>query len=585
MTTRRFNIGPVADSVPFDNSTNGFTSEDTQEAIEEVNTSLQNSASVSCQFTENGQAGENDYLKVGDTAGDDVGFLVPFDGTVAFFNASNDDDNNDKVLELVRRRPANDATNTVIATLTIPDTQFAANSTPNVAVLEGDELLVRVQNNSESLEDAICTVVVVKDTGGGGGPGSGSGEVNTASNLGTGEGTFSQKVGVDLQFKSLVAGTNITLSSDSDEITIASSGGGNAFSAGSVNGDGTTNSTVNANVTRNGVGDYSVAFVTPASNDDYIVLLTLEQNPGTDDYSISYDNVTVNGFDVDIREQDDGGSGGTPRDNGYSFLVPFTEGGTTPNGEANTASNLGTGEGVFAQKNGVDLEFKSLVEGSNITLSSTGTEVTITAPAPGEVNTASNLGAGSQVFAQKTAQNLEFRTLTSSGQVTLTQNADTINIDVPASAVDPDTNSVTQAVEVGGGQAVNSPVTITFDTTSLENTNIATHTPGGTDITIVKAGLYEIHGSLSIDHDGNNNNRTTSEMDIRVNGAIVPGGVSFAYHRTGAQGEDGHAKTLYVQLAATDVVTLTADRVSGTGNLSTVANTGVLSVKFLRSTN
>lgn len=51
--------------------------------------------------------------------------------------------------------------------------------------------------------------------------------------------------------------------------------------------------------------------------------------------------------------------------------------GTGASGEANTASNLGAGEGVFAQKVGVDLQFKSLVAGSSISLSSTGTEITI----------------------------------------------------------------------------------------------------------------------------------------------------------------------------------------------------------------
>lgn len=57
-------------------------------------------------------------------------------------------------------------------------------------------------------------------------PPAGSGEANTASNLGTGEGTFSYKGGVDLKFKSLKAGSNITISSTSDEITINASGGG-----------------------------------------------------------------------------------------------------------------------------------------------------------------------------------------------------------------------------------------------------------------------------------------------------------------------------------------------------------------------
>ena len=41
---------------------------------------------------------------------------------------------------------------------------------------------------------------------------------NTASNLGTGQGIFAQKVGDDLQFKGLVGGTGVKLTAD--EITL-----------------------------------------------------------------------------------------------------------------------------------------------------------------------------------------------------------------------------------------------------------------------------------------------------------------------------------------------------------------------------
>ena len=57
----------------------------------------------------------------------------------------------------------------------------------------------------------------------------GSGEANTASNLGAGQGVFSQKVGVDLQFKSLVAGSGITLTPSATEISIETSGSGGGF--------------------------------------------------------------------------------------------------------------------------------------------------------------------------------------------------------------------------------------------------------------------------------------------------------------------------------------------------------------------
>lgn len=77
--------------------------------------------------------------------------------------------------------------------------------------------------------------------------GGGGGEANTASNVGAGDGIFKAKVGVDLELKTLIGGTNITLVPGTDDITIdATGGGGGAIDTGktlwvdSVNGnDGT----------------------------------------------------------------------------------------------------------------------------------------------------------------------------------------------------------------------------------------------------------------------------------------------------------------------------------------------------------
>lgn len=50
--------------------------------------------------------------------------------------------------------------------------------------------------------------------------GGGGGEANTASNVGAGDGIFKAKVGVDLELKTLIGGTNITLVPGTDDITI-----------------------------------------------------------------------------------------------------------------------------------------------------------------------------------------------------------------------------------------------------------------------------------------------------------------------------------------------------------------------------
>jgi len=66
-------------------------------------------------------------------------------------------------------------------------------------------------------------------------PGAEGGEANTASNVGAGVGVFQNKVGVDLRLRSIVAGTNVTVTEGADSITIAAAGGGGG-AVDSVNG-------------------------------------------------------------------------------------------------------------------------------------------------------------------------------------------------------------------------------------------------------------------------------------------------------------------------------------------------------------
>lgn len=98
-------------------------------------------------------------------------------------------------------------------------------------------------------------------------------------------------------------------------------------------------------------------------------------------------------------------------------------------GESNTASNLGAGEGVFSAKSGVDLRFKSLVEGSNITLTSDADTITITGASGGETNTASNLGSGSGFFASKSGVDLQFKSLLNGAGLSRTSDSTSVTLD------------------------------------------------------------------------------------------------------------------------------------------------------------
>lgn len=101
-------------------------------------------------------------------------------------------------------------------------------------------------------------------------------------------------------------------------------------------------------------------------------------------------------------------------------------------GEINTASNLIPGIGMFAQKNLLDLEFKGLVgEGINISSNSTSVILNVTAGGgSGETNTASNLNDANAygIFGQKNGVDLEFLSLVNGSGISMTSNGTNIMI-------------------------------------------------------------------------------------------------------------------------------------------------------------
>lgn len=102
-------------------------------------------------------------------------------------------------------------------------------------------------------------------------------------------------------------------------------------------------------------------------------------------------------------------------------------------GEVNTGSNLGGAQDadVFKSKVGVDLQFRRLIAGTNMTITENADNITFDATGgAGETNTGSNLGGASDadVFKSKVGVDLQFRRLTAGANVTITENANDIEI-------------------------------------------------------------------------------------------------------------------------------------------------------------
>lgn len=110
---------------------------------------------------------------------------------------------------------------------------------------------------------------------------------------------------------------------------------------------------------------------------------------------------------------------------GTNDITISTDGATT------TATNIGTGTGIFTTKSGQNIQLRSLKLGSgnvNLTVEASGTGNEIEFVNTAEINTASNLGAGTGIFAQKSTYDLQFKSLVAGNNVSFTTDSTTITI-------------------------------------------------------------------------------------------------------------------------------------------------------------
>ena len=255
-----------------------------------------------------------------------------------------------------------------------------------------------------------------------------SGESNTASNIGiTGSNIFLQKSGVDLEFKGLIAGDNIIFEDDNQNITINST-------------PGTLDHTELLNIGTN----------THAQIDTHI---SSTNNP----HSVTIDQITPTTTKGDLLVEN--GTNVTNFSVGSNGQVLTANSGTSTGlewttlnlGEDNTASNIGiTGSNIFFQKSGVDFEFKGLIAGDNITFEDDNQNIIINSSASGsgDVTDGSNIGVtGNEIFKQKSGSLLEFRGLVAGDNIILSE--DDKNIVISSIDTDTDTGETNTASNIG----------------------------------------------------------------------------------------------------------------------------------------
>jgi hypothetical protein len=260
--------------------------------------------------------------------------------------------------------------------------ESAVNGSSNVSVKAPDSLTSNSTYTMPAMTPAseneylVCSTQGILSWSSGG---SGTGEVNSGSNIGSGLGVYAQKNGVALEFKTLKTGSNVTMTSDADSITISATPTGEVNSGSNLG---------------TGEGVYT----------------------------------QKNGVALEFRSLVAGSN--------VSFTTSSTEISIAATvGETNVGENLDSGFGIYSGKSGVALQFKSLKAGTNVTLSSGSNTITIDATVSGsgtgEVNTGANLGAGGAgfgVYSGKSGVILEFKSLIAGTNISFTSSSTSITM-------------------------------------------------------------------------------------------------------------------------------------------------------------
>jgi hypothetical protein len=150
--SRRDDFSQVAGSVPFDNSTNGFASTDTQAAIEEVRNFINTSASPGFSFGRSGVISNNTYLQCETVPSNVSGRWVYINSAFVVKVYVSNELNTTYTLE-VFYHTGNGTGLTSLGTITVT-AAYGGSFTVNWPVPTGTQLAVRV--NSGLPKNMVC---------------------------------------------------------------------------------------------------------------------------------------------------------------------------------------------------------------------------------------------------------------------------------------------------------------------------------------------------------------------------------------------------------------------------------------------
>jgi len=241
-----------------------------------------------------------------------------------------------------------------------------------------------------------------------------------------------------------------------------------------------------------------------------------------------------------------------------------------------TASNIGTGDAsVFSAKVGNDLQFKKLVGSGAATVTDSTDTITIglSGEFSGEVNTASNLGTGVGLYAQKVSDDLQFKSLKStSTTVNLTSDATHVYLDVSLGDIDASIYQLANRLDasiaridaslqqLGGGDVLlsgspaNTNIAYFSDATTITGGSTLVWSGGALQVndTVKTNNINELSGTAGVTIEGNllkDNLIYTNDLYLNNNSGIIHN-ARYIYW-----GDDGDWDTYFVE-ASDDILAL-----------------------------